>query len=65
MAECPKSPDGKHHYQRSVSQHAVHTPNGSHMCYDCTFCGNGYCHTQFWKVPKGVELPTKEQIESG
>ena len=58
--ECNKSPDEKHHYE--MCKHAVHIPNGNHICYSCHYCNDKQCKTTFFKESDPLALPTKEEL---
>ncbi len=62
VKDCKASPDGKHHYETSMEQHAVFVSNGSHTCYQCHFCRHKECKTVSYDVPDPLTLPTKEEL---
>ena len=63
--ECKKSPDGKHHYEMSMGQHAIYIENGSHTCYHCHYCHDNQCKTEHYGDPNPLELPTLDELIPG
>jgi len=61
---CEKSPDKKHHYEMSMSQHMIYVHNGSHTCYICHFCTKTKCVTTHRDAPNPLELPTDEDFDN-
>jgi hypothetical protein len=56
--ECKSSPDHKHHYKHSMSQHAIM----NHTCYECAFCGHRKC---VYRPPPQIDpltLPTEDEL---